>query len=57
VELESGAADVDRFLKMSGAAALLRQLREGDRRRVPLDPPSEIINPLTIGHPGLLDRD
>ena len=38
---EAGAADADRFVGVASAAALLRQLREGDRRRVGLDPASQ----------------
>ena len=34
MKFEAGAADVDRFLKVAGAPALLGELREGDRRRV-----------------------
>jgi hypothetical protein len=52
VKFEAGAADVDRFLEVAGAAAFLGELGEGDRRRVPLDPASKVIDPLTIGHCG-----
>jgi hypothetical protein len=38
-----GPADVDRFLEHCGAPALFSQLGEGDRRRVVLDPSSEIF--------------
>ena len=50
MKLETGAADVDGLLVMAGAAALLRQLGEGNRRRIRLDPASEIFNPLAVGH-------
>ena len=50
MKFEAGAADVDRFLKVAGAPAFLGELREGDRRRVPLDPASKIVNPLAVGH-------
>jgi hypothetical protein len=50
VKLEARMADVDRLLKISGAAALLRQLREGDRRRVLLNPAPEILDAAVVRH-------
>jgi hypothetical protein len=35
---------------VAGAAALLRELGEGDRRRIRLDPAPKVINPLAVGH-------
>src|SRR5471032_438884 len=50
MELEAGTADVDRFLVEAGAAAFLGELREGDRRRILLDPASKIFEPAVVGH-------
>ncbi len=38
------AADADGFVRLPRAAVLLRELREGDRRRVVLDPAPEFID-------------
>jgi hypothetical protein len=38
------AADADGFVRLPRAAVLLRELREGDRRRVVLDPAPELID-------------
>jgi hypothetical protein len=40
---ESGAADVHRFLKHAGSPVLFRELGKSNRRRVLLDPSSEIV--------------
>ena len=44
VEIEAGAADVDRFVEPARAPAFLGQLRERNRRRVFLDPASKVVN-------------
>ena len=41
---EAGAADADGFVVVARAAALLRQLRKSNRRRVRLDPASKFEN-------------
>ncbi len=46
---EACAAGVHGFLKHGGAPVLLRKLRESNRRRVLLDPPSEIIETRLVG--------
>jgi hypothetical protein len=50
VDGEAGAADVHGFLELPGAPVFLGQLGEGNRRRVLLDPPSKIFQPLIDGH-------
>ena len=40
---QAGTADVHGLLKLAGAAVFLGQLRERDRRRVLLDPSSQIF--------------
>lgn len=45
---ETGAANADRFVGVAGAAALLRQLRKGNRRRVRLDPAPQLENAWVI---------
>src|SRR5437867_8353639 len=47
---EAGAAGVDGFVKMSGAAALFGELRERNRRRVLLDPASKVFDSRVFGH-------
>lgn len=47
---EAGAGHRDRLFVCAGAAALLGELREGDRRRVFLNPASKVFNPRKIGH-------
>ena len=43
VNFEAGAADVDSFLKHRRAPVLFSELGESNRRRVLLDPSSEIF--------------
>jgi hypothetical protein len=50
VDREAGAADVNGFLVLPCPPALLGQLREGDRRRILLDPASQIFDALVVGH-------
>jgi hypothetical protein len=52
MQAEACAADVGGLLVLSRPPAFLGELGEGDRRRVPLDPASKVIDPLTIGHCG-----
>jgi hypothetical protein len=47
---EPCTADLDRFLKLVGAPALLGELRKSNRRRIPLDPASKVVNALSVGH-------
>ena len=43
-------------LVVPGAPVLLRELREGNRRRVALDPASKFFDPRTLGHgPSIVD--
>jgi hypothetical protein len=53
VDRETVAAGVDGFLTLSGAPQFFGQLREGNRRRILLDPASEIVDALVVGHPPL----
>lgn len=48
---ESGPADADGVLMAAGAPVFLGELREGKRRRVPLDPASQFLQPRWISHP------
>ena len=48
--LQAGAADVRRSRGIARAPELLGQLREGNRRRVLLDPTPEILDALVGGH-------
>jgi hypothetical protein len=50
MEREAGATNVDRLLEVARAAALFRELGEGDRRRILLDPASKIFDSLIVGH-------
>jgi hypothetical protein len=50
MDREAGAANVHRFLKLRRPPAFLGELREGDRRRVFLDPASKIVDALVVGH-------
>ena len=50
VNREAGPADLDRFLMLSSAPAFLGELREGDRRRIPVDPAPQIVNSVVVGH-------
>ena len=54
MEFEAGAANVDGLLEPAGAPQFLGQLREGDRRRVLLNPAPKIFDALAVGH--LLDQ-
>ncbi len=47
---QAGLADVDRFLKSARAAALFCKLRKSDRRRVPLDPASKLLDSRLVSH-------
>ena len=44
---QAGAADIDRFLILPRPAAFFGELRERNRRRILLDPASEILNSWT----------
>lgn len=48
---ESCPANADGVLMAAGAPVFLGELREGKRRRVPLDPASQLLQPRWIGHP------
>ena len=50
VQRQTGAADADGLLEVAGSPALLRQLGEGDRRRVLLNPASKILDATGVGH-------
>ena len=50
MEGQSGAADINRFLILPRPAAFFGELREGNRRRVLLDPASKFFNPRIIRH-------
>jgi hypothetical protein len=50
VDGQAGAADVDGFLDLPRAAALLCELRKCNRRRILLDPASKIFDPLIVCH-------
>jgi len=43
MDVEAGAADVNRFLEHRGATQFFAELRKCDRRRVLLDPSSKIF--------------
>ena len=47
---EAGRAGLDRFFKPSGATVFLRQRREGDRRRVRMDPALQLFYARTVRH-------
>jgi len=47
---EAGRAGLDRFIKSAGAAVFLRQRREGDRRRVRVDPAFQFFYARTVRH-------
>ena len=47
---EAGAADVDRFLVLPGAAAFFGELRKRNRRRILLDPASKVFNARVVSH-------
>jgi hypothetical protein len=47
---ETGAAGFDRLVELPGAAELLGELGKSDRRRVPLNPASKIIDALIVRH-------
>ena len=44
MEGQAGAADIDRFLILARPAAFFGELRERNRRRILLDPASEILD-------------
>jgi len=50
MDRESRAADVDRFLGLPCTTALFRELCKRNRRRILLDPASEIVDPLAVRH-------
>ena len=50
VKGEAGAADVDRFLALTGTPELFGELRKRNRRRIFLDPASKVFEPLVVGH-------
>src|SRR5438552_1226581 len=50
VNLETGAANVDRFLKLPRAPELLGKLRKSNRRRILLDPASKVVDTAAVGH-------
>ena len=47
---QAAAADLDGLTGFAGTTQLLGQLREDDRRRVVLDPPSQLEDPGSGGH-------
>jgi hypothetical protein len=47
---ESCAAGLHRLLDMPCAATLFGELRKRNRRRIPLDPASQFLNPRVVGH-------
>lgn len=49
---QAGAADFNRFRGIARTPELFGQLREGNRRRVSLDPTPKILDALAIGHVG-----
>ena len=49
---QSRAAGLDRFGEHAEAAVLLGERREGDRRRVPLDPALQFLESRRVGHDG-----
>src|SRR4051812_39421282 len=57
MNLEPRAGDRDGFFVRSGAAAFFGELREGDRRRILLDPAPQIVNPRRVGHRYGTDTD
>jgi len=48
--LEACATDLNRFAALPRAPVLLGELGESDRRRILLDPASEIIDARAVGH-------
>ena len=50
MELQPGAAGIDRFLILLRPPALFGELRKSNRRRILLDPASEVFYPLVVGH-------
>ena len=47
---EACTTDLDRLLEPASAAVLLGQLREGNRRRIPLHPSPEFLDPGVVWH-------
>jgi hypothetical protein len=47
---ETGPADANRLVVLSGAPMLLGELRKRNRRRILLDPASKFFNPLVVRH-------
>ena len=47
---KTGAAGVHRFLTLPRAPQFFGELRKRNRRRILLDPASEIFNPLVVCH-------
>ena len=47
---ETFAADANGLLELAGAATLLRELRKGQRRRILLDPASQVFEAVRVGH-------
>ena len=50
VEGQAGAADADGFLRATGAAELFGERRKRQRRRILLDPASQVFNPRAVRH-------
>ncbi len=50
MEFQSRAADVDRFLILLRPPALFGELRKRNRRRVFLDPASQVVYPTVVRH-------
>jgi hypothetical protein len=47
---KAGPADLDRFLVVPVAAQFFAELREGDRRRILVDPASKVVNARGVAH-------
>jgi hypothetical protein len=50
VKCQTGAADTDRLLCATGAAKLLGEGRKRERRRILVDPASQVIDPRAVRH-------
>jgi hypothetical protein len=52
--LQARTADADRLVVLSGAAISFRELCEGDRRRVVIDPASQFLDAWIVGHSAIV---
>jgi hypothetical protein len=56
VSRQASLAHCDGLVQITDAAVLFGKLRKSNRRRIPLDPASEIVDAWVVGHAAIIGR-